>query len=294
MYYVAYGLFYLLSLLPFRALHLLSDFLYLVMYHLVGYRRDVVMNNLKIAFPEKTNGERKKIAKEFYKNFIDSFIEMIKLFTISKTELDKRMTGNYDVINNLFESGQSVQLHTGHFFNWEFMNLGCGANIKGYKFIGVYMPLKNKIFNRLIIKLRSRFGSVLVPATAFRAAFMAIRKEPYVLGLVGDQNAGDPIQAYWHPFFSKMAPFVKGPDKGAKNSNTAVVMLTFYKVKRGYYNASFELLTTTPKEMPDGEITKRLIHYIENSIKEHPANYLWTHRRWKWEFDQEKHGHLVI
>ncbi|MDB5230346.1 MAG: lipid biosynthesis acyltransferase [Chitinophagaceae bacterium] len=294
MYYVVYGFLYLLSFLPFRALHILSDFFYLIMYYIVGYRRDVVMNNLKIAFPDKTNRERKKIAKEFYKNFIDSFIEMIKLLSISKEEFDKRMTGNFEVVNDLYASGQSVQIHTGHFFNWEFMNLGSGRNVKGYKFIGVYMPLKNKTFNRLIVKLRSRFGSVLVPATAFRSAFLTIRKEPYVLGLVGDQNAGDPTQAYWHPFFTKMAPFVKGPEKGARNNNIAVVMLNFYKVKRGYYNASFELLTTTPKEMPEGEITKRLIRYIENSIKEHPANYLWTHRRWKWEFDPEKHKHLVI
>lgn len=294
MYYVVYGLFYGLSFLPFRVLYLLSDLIYLVLYYGFGYRRDVVMNNLGTAFPEKTNRERKKIARDFYRNFVDSFIEMIKLFSISRTELNKRLTGNFEVVNDLYASGQSVQIHTGHFFNWEFMNLASGENVRGYKFIGVYMPLKNKIFNRIIIKLRSRFGSVLVPATGFKSAFMAIRKEPYVLGLVGDQNAGDPMQAYWHPFFGKMAPFVRGPEKGARNSNTAVVMLNFYKVRRGYYQASFELLTTTPKEMAEGEITTRLIRYIEQAVQDHPSNYLWTHRRWKWPFDPEKHQHLVI
>lgn len=292
MYYLIYGIFYTLSLLPFWFLYLLSDGSYLIVYYIVKYRREVVISNLKIAFPEKTEAERVSIAKEFYKNFTDSFIETIKLLTLSKEAFDKRMSGNYEVVNNLHHTGQSVQLHSGHFFNWEFINLACSAHLQ-YPFIGVYMPVKNKIFDRLILRLRSRFGTILIGATQFRNKFHQYSQQPYALGLAADQNPGHPDNAYWHPFFSKLAPFVKGPEKGARTNNTAVVMVNFYRVKRGYYKAEFDLLTTTPKQMEEGAITRYLIAYIENAIRKRPSNYLWSHRRWKWQFNSEQ-GHLLI
>lgn len=293
MYHIVYGLFYLLSLLPWRVMYFIGDGIYALVYYVFGYRKVVVMKNLLIAFPEKTEQERLRIAKDFYHNFIDTFIETIKLLSISSKEFDKRCTANSEVVNNLHATGQSVQLHTGHFFNWEFGNLCMGKHYL-YPFLGVYQPLSNKIFNRLIIKLRSKFGTILIPVPEFKTSFHQYTKVPYALGLVADQNPSNPTNAYWVPFFGKMAPFVKGPEKGAKRMNTAVVMVDYYKVKRGYYKMEYTVLTTTPKEMADGEITKKLIEFIETCVRKRPDNYLWSHRRWKFEFDEEKYGKYVI
>jgi KDO2-lipid IV(A) lauroyltransferase len=288
-----YGIFYILSLLPWRIIYILSDGAYFLLYYVFGYRKQVVMGNLLIAFPGKTEAERKSIARQFYKQFADNFLEIIKLISISKEELNKRFTANFDVINNLYNSGVNVQLHSGHFFNWEYANLAYSANIR-YPLVVVYMPLTNKIFNRLFLKLRQKFGSNMVAATDFKKDFIPFSKQRYVLALVGDQNPGNPGNAYWTTFFNKLTPIVKGPEKGAKINRTAVVMCNFYPLKRGYYHSEFVLLTTDARSLPDGEITKKMLAYIEDTIRKHPHCYLWSHRRWKWQFDEEKHRKLVI
>lgn len=293
MYYIVYGFFYLLSLLPWRVLYIISDVFYLLIYYVTGYRKTVVMSNLKIAFPEKTDEERKQISKKFYKGFIDNFIETIKLFSISEKEMKKRFTGNFEVVNDLYATGKKLQLHSGHFFNWEFANLGYSLNFN-YPLLAVYMPIKNKIFERIFVKLRKRFGSILIPATEFNTRFKTYSKTQYCLALVGDQNPGNPENAYWTKFFGRMTPIVKGPERGAKISDTAIVMCNFLKVKRGFYKTHLELLTTDARSLQQGEITKAMIAFIEKTIREQPANYLWSHRRWKWEYDETKYGKLVI
>lgn len=293
MYYLLYGFFFLLSLIPWWLMYLISDGLYLLVYYLIGYRKPVVMKNLSIAFPEKTETERIRIAKEFYRNFIDTFIETIKLVSMSPAEFDKRLVINADVLNDLYATGQSVQIHSGHFFNWEFLNLGVAKNSR-YPLLGIFTALSNKTFNRFITKIRGKYGTILISTAEFRTRFHQYTEQPYALGLVADQNPVDPANAYWVKFFGKMTPFVKGPEKGAINMNTAVIMADLYKVKRGYYRVDLTLLTTTPKETPKGFITKALVNFIEESVKKRPHNYLWSHRRWKFEYDAEKFGKYVI
>ncbi len=293
MYYLVYGFFYLLSLIPWWVMYLISDGIYFLLYHVFGYRKNVVRKNLAIAFPEKTASERLVIEKDFYKNFTDTFLEIIKLVSISRKELDKRFVINAEVLNNLLPSGQSVQLHSGHFFNWEFLNIGVSANSQ-YPFIGIFSALSNKVFNRLIITIRSRFGSILISTNDFRTMFHQYTDKPYALGLIADQNPVDPSQAYWVKFFDRLTPFLKGPEKGAKSRNAAVVMVDLYRVKRGYYRSEFTLLTTTPKATPKGYITAKLVHFIEESVRKRPHNYLWSHRRWKFEYDDNKFRDMVI
>ncbi|MGI8952156.1 MAG: lysophospholipid acyltransferase family protein [Chitinophagaceae bacterium] len=293
MYYLVYGLLYFFSLLPFWFLYVISDAIYFFLYYIFGYRKEVVMQNLLIAFPEKTFNERKKIVKDFYRNFIDNFIETLKLLSVSREELNKRFTGNYEVVNKLYDTGKKVQVHLAHFFNWEYANAVCAMNFK-YPLITIYMPIKNKIFDKLFLKMRERFGAILIPATEYGKKFQAYAKTQYCLALVADQNAGALNKAYWADFFGKKIPFVKGPEKGAKLNNTAVVMCSLKKIKRGYYNCEFSLLTTEPRSLPEGEITKKMIAFIEDSIRKNPSNYLWSHRRWRWQFDEKKYGHLVI
>ena len=293
MYYIVYGIFYLLSLLPWRVLYYLSDGIYVLVYYVFGYRKEVVMGNLAIAFPEKSEEERKRIAKKFYHNFIDFFIETIKLLSVSERAFRKRFSSNIEVMNQLYATGQNVQVITGHYFSWEFANLGVALDSQ-YPFVVVYMPLSNKIFDRLMRKLRTKFGTLLVPATEFRRDFHKYVHDKYALILVADQNPGGPDKAYWTPFFGKPTPFVRGPEKGAKVNNTAIVYAHFYKVKRGYYRVDFELVTTEPKSYTNGALTKLLVNKIEASVKQIPDNYLWSHRRWKFQYDEEKFGHLMI
>ena len=294
MYYVVYGVLYAFSLLPFRILYFISDGVYALLYYIIRYRRDVVMQNLLIAFPEKTEAERITIAKGFYKNFVDNFIEVIKLLSLPRKEVDKRFTcSDYSVINDVYKTGKNMQIHLGHFFNWEMANLAYAMHVV-YPLLVVYMPIKNQIFNRIFYKARTRFGTQLVAATKFRQDFQPHQKGRYALVLVGDQNPGGPDRAYWTDFFGRKTPFVLGPEKGARLKKAAVVMVSFKKVKRGYYASYPQLLTLEPRSLPDGEITRRMAKFVEDSVRKDPSNYLWSHRRWKYEYVAEKYEKLLV
>lgn len=280
MYYFVFGFLKLLSFIPLPVLYLVSDFVYVLLYYVFGYRKNVVMHNLSIAFPEKTIEERKKIAKQFYHNFCDTFIEMVKMFSWNTAEIRKRFHCNIEVLNDLVGKEQSVQIISGHYFNWELANLALGSLSK-MPFVGVYMPIRNKVMDKIMFRVRSKTGTILIAATDFKTQVREYLKEQYALVLVGDQNPGNPAKAYWTNFFSKPAPFVPGPEKGAKMNDTAVIYADFYKIKRGFYECKLELLTTSPSEYEDGKLTRLFVDKVENSIRCRPANYLWSHRRWK-------------
>lgn len=286
MYYIVYGFLRLLSFIPLPLLYLLGDFVYALLFYVFGYRKQVVMHNLSIAFPEKSEEERKKIMKAFYHNFCDTFMEMIKLFSWNKEEIEKRFTGNIEVLNEWVGKEQSVQVVSGHYFNWEIANLGLGA-LSQIPFVVVYMPLRNKEVNKVVYELRVKTGTKLVAATDFQNQVREYMKQQYALILVGDQNPGNPAKAYWTNFFTKPAPFPKGPEQGAKRNNTAIIYVDFYKVKRGYYAFKMELLTSDPNSFKEGELTRLIVDKIENSIHQRPANYLWSHRRWKHEWKED-------
>ena len=293
MYYILYALFYLLSLLPWFVLYFISDVIYVLVYYVFGYRKKIVLSNLYIAFPDKTEKERIRIAKDFYHNFIDTIVETVKCISISKKEIQKRFIANLQPINDLYKTGQSVQFHSGHFFNWEIINLGISLNIS-YAWLGVYSPIANKPVEKIMYDMRSRFGTILIPATKFKTNFNEYAARPYALGLAADQAPGSPENAYWTTFFGKLTPFTKGPEKGAKCKNTAIVFVDFHKIKRGYFEMKFETITTSPNDYKEGMLTRSFVEYIENCIRERPANYLWSHRRWKHQFHEKKYGHLVI
>ena len=294
MYFIIYSLLYLISLLPWRVLYIFSDGVAFLLKHVIKYRVDVVNQNLAIAFPHKTEKERNQIATRFYQQFTDSFIETIKLLSISDKTFQKRFTSNVHVLNELYATGQSVQIMAGHFFNWEFANWGV-AKYGKYPFIGVYMPLSNKAFNKIIYNLRARYGSILIPATNFRSQFHKYANEgPYAMALAADQNPGNPLQAYWVNFFGRLTPFVKGPEKGAKLNNTAQVFVHFYRTKRGYYHSEYEVMTTSPNYFNDGQLTALYVKVLEDKIKLNPSNYLWSHRRWKYTYDAAIHEQLVV
>src|ERR1700733_3004259 len=171
MYYFVFGILYAISLLPFAALYLLADFFYFITWYIIGYRKKIVFKNLLIAFPEKTAAERKKIAKEFYHHFWDNWIEALKLLSISKKELLKRVSGNMEALENIYKAGNSCHVLMGHQFNWEWANAFVMMRDR-FALLAAYSPLSNKVLDRLFLKLRRRFRTVLIPYNDMRRGML--------------------------------------------------------------------------------------------------------------------------
>ncbi len=286
MYYAIYGFLYLISLLPFFVLYRIADLIYVILYYITGYRKAVVIENLQYAFPEKNKDELKKIAKKFYLNFVDNWIETIKLLSISKATLNKRITSNMQLFHQLHSEGKSVQLSLGHFFNWEIMTLYTGIN-QPFPFLTVYLPQNDKTTNRFFIKMRSRWGNPQLSSTDMAKAIIPWRKKKYILALGADQSPAVPEAGYWLYFMNRPTPFLKGPEKFARIQNIPVVMMTTTKTKRGHYHFEYFLLADDTKKIPDGELIRRYVKHLEDNIRLQPEIYLWSHRRWKHSWKAE-------
>lgn len=249
------------------------------------------MDNLRRAFPEKTGNERIQIAKKFYRNLTDNFIEVIKLVSASPSFIDKHFTGDYSLPNKIYEDGKRCQVLLGHNFNWEMACLASARKMKHF-FLVVYMPIGNKVFDKIFIKVRTKTGATLLPATDMRNAIIPYRNELYSIILVADQNPGYPKNAYWLNFFGKPTPFLKAPESGARRGNTPVLFSRFIKVKRGYYKIFFEMGEENPGSTKEGDMTKKYVEYLSNFMREYPEMWLWSHRRWKWDWKPE-YGKII-
>jgi KDO2-lipid IV(A) lauroyltransferase len=299
MYYLFYGFLYLVSLLPMRVLYLLSDIIYAIVYYGFGYRRKVVMDNLRRAFPSKTEAERVVIAKKFYHNFIDSFVEVIKLVSASESWLRRRFTIDVSVLDELYKTGKSCQMHLGHTFNWEWGQIAL-TRLTSFKILVVYMPIGNKVFEKLFYRLRTRSGNVFLPAPTMREAIVPYLESQYLLGLVADQCPGNMQTAYWIDFMGRPTPFASGPEKGARSGHLPVVFAAIDKPRRGYYHATMKLACMDAGVLAEGELTREYVRYLESVIEARPDMWLWSHRRWKhaWKGEYERfridEGSMVI
>jgi Kdo2-lipid IVA lauroyltransferase/acyltransferase len=286
MYFIIYGLLYLISLLPFAVLYFISDGIYFFLFYVFGYRRKIVKANLKIAFPEKSDKEIYKISKQFYHNLTDTFVEIIKLISMNNRSSEKRCKGDFTMIEELIKKGKSVQLHAGHQFNWEFGSLFMSKVIKSIPTYAIYMPIKNNAVERLFLKIRQKYGTIFIKATEFRERREQIFKERFVFFLAADQNPGNPDSAYWLNYFSKPAPFITGPEVGAIKNGTAIVFVRSRIPKRGHYVLECTLCTDNAAATAVGDITLAFRNFLEKIIREEPDNYLWTHRRWRWDYNE--------
>ena len=291
MYYLVYGLLYIISLLPLRVLYAISDFVYLILYYVVGYRKTVVFGNLKRAFPGKSEEEIINIAKRFYKNFTDNFIEFIKLISASQKFIAQHFYGDCSLLDSLYEQGKRAQIQLAHNFNWEGACVAVAGRAK-QPFIVVYMPIGNKVVDKIFLKVRSKTGAILLPATDMRKSIIPYRNLSYLLILVADQNPGNPEKALWYNFFGKPTPFLKAAESGARRGNTPVLFCKFIKEKRGYYKIIFEMGEENPGALKEGELTKKYIQFLQEFMSEHPEMWLWSHRRWKWDW-KEQYGPII-
>ncbi len=288
MYYLVYGFLYCLSLLPFFILYRLSDLAWLLLYRVFGYRKKVVMHNLSIAFPEKTLAERKAIARKFYLNLTDTFIESIKMLSMSSRDFDRYCKIDIEPLNELAAQGKNIQMHSGHQMNWEYANWAFARHLD-IPWIGVYQPISNPAFNRLFLKMRSRFGTVMIATRDFANSMHQFMQDRYCLALAADQNT-HPGRGYWLYFFNKPVPFITGPDKGALKMKTAVVFANIEKLRRGRYHIRCRVVTPSAEGMQPGELTRIYRDLLEETIRNAPDNYLWTHRRWRHDFSAAHAG----
>jgi len=287
MYYFVFALLYVFSLIPFFILYPISNGIAFLLYHVFKYRREVVFKNLKIAFPEKTAEEHKRIAKRFYQNLTDTFLEIIKLISMSDKTLAKRCSGDFSMIDELAKKGKNIQIHAGHQFNWEYGNLFMSGAIKTIPSYAVYTPISNKPLERLFLKIRQRYGTRFIRSTEFKIKREEIFKNRFVFFLAADQVPGNVAIGYWQNYFGKPAPFITGPEIGGIKNNTAIVFARSRIIKRGHYVCECSLFAENGATTGTGEITRAFRDFLEKVIKEEPHNYLWTHRRWKSEYKPE-------
>jgi len=280
--HLAYAFFRILSIFPLRALYLFSDVVFFIVYRLLSYRKDTVDQNLKNSFPEKSQKEINKIKKEFYHHFCDSFVETIKFWSISKEEIMKRcICKNPDSLNQYKAQGKNVIAVTGHYANWEWM--ASFANYNTGVFLPIYKPLHNKIFDKMYYKIRSRFGAQpLAKKDTLRTMIRHKNQNHFsVTAFIGDQTPNKKNLHYWTNFMNQETPVLQGTERIAKKLDQAVVYCKMTKIKRGYYEYEFIPITDQPKESGENEITEQHTRLLENIIKENPAYWLWSHKRWK-------------
>ncbi len=274
--------FRLVSYLPLSVLYLFTDLLFLLAYYVVGYRKKVVNENLANAFPEKSEMERAKIRKKFYRNLTDSFAETIKLLTLTKEEINKRYAcENLHLVTGPIAKEKIIVGLQAHFFNWEghvltmstYLRQGCEV---------VYLKLNTPFFDTFMRELRGRFGATLTERNQFIKQFIAQKNRPRLIALAADQRPQFSEIRYWSKFMNRDAAFFEGGEKLAKRFNCEVIYGGVTKLKRGYYKFTYEILAHPPyKGEPANNITEKYIRAIEKNIYDSPDLYLWSHNRWK-------------
>lgn len=284
LYYVILAVWYLFSLLPMRVHYFNADLLFWLLFKVLGYRRKVVWRNLTESFPEKEEEELRRIERGYYHFLCDYLVESVKLMTISKEEIKKRMVfKGVEYANEVLESGQSIALYLGHFCNWEWvtsMPLWLTPKCKAGQ---IYHPLENKEFDKLFLRSRRRLGAISIPMQDTLREVVGYRRknQPIIIGYISDQKPHWVNIHHWIDFLNHDTPVLTGTERIAKKMNHAVFYLDMRRVKRGYYEAELKLVTREPQKLPDYELTDIYFQKLEESIRRSPEFWLWSHDRWK-------------
>ncbi len=281
-YILIYPFLWLISILPFRIFYMFSDITYVIIYYIIGYRKKVVTENLKLVFPNKSNKEISVIRKKFYKHMCDMFLEMIKSITISETQLNKRfIIKNPEELKRLEQLNKSVIVMYGHYASYEWSVVVVNnINFKGF---GVYKRIKNKYFDKLVRGIRSKYNTTLIHSK--EAISRIVKNEAKgiksMIAFLSDQSPSESKKTYRKAFMNVEVPCFTGAEMLAKKLDLSVTYLKINKVKRGYYEAELITITDDAKNKKRHEITNLFIKALEEQIYEAPEYYLWTHKRWK-------------
>ena len=270
----------ILSFLPLWVLRLYALKIYILL-RLFGYRKSVIAQSLNKSFPNKSTQEKRRITKLFYWHFAHFLAETIKMFCISKKSIKKRVQfKNKALLQNYYNEGKDVILVLGHYGNWEW-GLLAASLVSDHEMVGIYKPLSSSFWNQQIKKLRSKFGATLVSMKESIRYILKQGENARIIGVIGDQTPTKNEINYWTTFLNQETAVFSGTEKLAKKLNCPVVFAHINKIKFGYYEVSFELITQIPEGQLDGEITNLHTLKLEEKIKERPELWLWSHRRWK-------------
>jgi KDO2-lipid IV(A) lauroyltransferase len=281
-YILVYPILWLISILPFRLLYAFSDLLYIFLYKIFGYRKSTVKNNLQLVFPDKSDKEIKDTTSQFYHHLCDMMVEAIKSLSISKKEMQKRFTfSNIELIHDLEKKERSIILMCAHYGSWEWIFI-LQTYIK-YKGYAVYKRLANKHFDKLVKGIRAKYNSHLITTKETLNVLTEANKkgELTINGFVSDQSPKAHKAFHWNEFMGIKVPMYTGAEMMAKKMDMAVVFFRVKRLKRGYYQTTFETITENPREFEDYTITDTFFKLVEQQIYEAPQYYLWTHKRWK-------------
>ena len=270
-----------LSLLPYFILYRISDLAFFILYVCFGYRKKVVMYNLELVFPTKTKKEREQIAWDFYRHFCDLILEVIKNFSVTESQLRRRfVVHNPEVLQNYAEKGQSIILCGGHYANWEMWALAAPMQ-SHMPLVAIYKRLSNPYFDRKMRESRKKYGMQLVSTRATKEYLEEHQGELMGMVFAVDQSPADPKKCVWISFLGIETPAYYGAEKYAKDLNLPVVFGHLNKVKRGYYESHFEVLTESPRDFEVGGLIQLANDRVAADIYREPYLWLWTHKRWK-------------
>jgi Kdo2-lipid IVA lauroyltransferase/acyltransferase len=298
LYILIYLIVWLISLLPLRILYFLSNGLYFLIFYVAGYRKKIVYENLQKSFPEKSPDEIRRIAKNFYKYFCRLIMEIVKLISISKNELKRRIKfRNIEVLTELYNKGKHAVVITGHYGNWEWLT-GL-AESSPYKVLAVYKPVENKYLDSLFIRMRSKKGVELVNMNRILKAILINKRDgiPTLSFFNSDQSLVKEHIQYWTTFLNQDTPVIVGAEKIARIAKQAVLYCKIIPVRKGYYEVEMIKMYEDVSDVQDFEITEKHVKLLEQIIIEKPEYWLWTHRRWKLSHlrkDFDKQHNLTI
>jgi len=277
---------YLISLLPFWMLYILSDVLYVILYYLIKYRRGVVAENLANSFPEKSVAERKVIEKKYFRYLGDLIVETFKMLSISPGEARRRMrplTAETDQrVRDFNADNRAILVAAGHYCNWELTALSCSM-ITDAERVVVYKPLNEEVYDDMFKKMRARFGATPVAMKDVLRKLVTLRGKPSLTVLVSDQTPVRETVQYFTQFLNQPTAIFLGIEKLAMATNAVVGFWDVRCVKRGFYTYEFVVFTTEPKQTAEYEITNLHVAYLEKMIKAEPEYWLWSHKRWKFK-----------
>ncbi|MBA2422621.1 MAG: lysophospholipid acyltransferase family protein [Chitinophagales bacterium] len=281
-YYISLPFLYLISILSSGILYGISDIAYFLLFHIVGYRKKVVLKNLQNSFPEKSDAELRQIMHGFYSYLCDLFVETVKAMTMSRKFLIDHCIFSPDakaLFIDYYEQQRSIIVVMGHFGNWEWAGVAFPLICKQQLQV-IYHPLSNKYFNMLMIHIRTRFGNKLISMPDTFREMIRNRKDITATVFIADQTPSAD-NAYWTTFLNQQTPVFRGTETIARKLNYPVVFASVRKVRRGRYEIMAETLFEQPTQTTDGEITEAHTRQLEKEIREQPEIWLWSHRRWK-------------
>ncbi len=281
-YIICYPFIWIVSRLNFPIIYFVSDVLYYLLYYIFSYRKNVVRENLKLAFPEKSKKERRKIERDTFRNLTDVFLETFKSGHMSREDLNKRFIfKNAELLNKIYKNNQDVIVMCSHYCTWEWV-FGI-QNFTDFKINAVYKELSNKYFDKLTKKRRSKYGAKMITT---KNTFKEIAKHSNTnslnfYGFASDQSPKLQKSVYWGYFLNNWVPIHIGAEVIAKKYNMAIVFMDVRKLKRGFYEASLSLISDKPNDFKNYLLTEKYIKLVEKQIRNKPEYYTWSHKRFK-------------